>query len=210
MNRHLFQSASKTGRQQVMIALTLMHAVKNTNFQRKDTDASQAMTSVQDYRKPSSSITQRSSCYWCSYYIGTEGQSIRDPSKRNEDGNFSFFVDWKFKYHLELKDNLNHGPSNAKYTFPRIQNSIINLADIFIRNRVRASISKYWSVMADETHTRLFCNWTTQYMCAISQQWKWSLWRVYWIREAWKIGCPTIADTLLHALQEWGIFIFLD
>lgn len=91
----------------------------------------------------------------------------RDPSKRNGDGNFSFFVDWKSKYDPELKDNLNHGPSNAKYTFPRIQNSIINLADSFIRNRVRASISKYWSVMADETATEQL-----SIMCAISQQWK--------------------------------------
>ena len=30
-------------------------------------------------------------------------------------------------------------------------------------------------------------------MCAVSQRWKWGLWRIYWIFKAWK-----------HALQEWG------
>ena len=53
-----------------------------------------------------------------------------NPSKRNEDGNFSFFIDWKSKYDPELKANLDHASGNAKYTSPRIQNEIINLCDI--------------------------------------------------------------------------------
>ena len=94
--------------------------------------------------------------------LGQRGISLRgnwDPSKRNEDGNFSFFVDWKSKYDPELKDHLDHASGNAKYTSPRIQNEIINLCDNFIRNRVRASIPKYWSVMADETQD---CSTTEQ------------------------------------------------
>ena len=86
--------------------------------------------------------------------LGQRGIPLRgnwDTSERNEDGNFSFFVDWKSKYDPELKDHLNHASGNTKYTSPRIQNEIINLCDSFIRNRVRASIPKYWSVMADET-----------------------------------------------------------
>lgn len=86
--------------------------------------------------------------------LGQGGIPLRgdwDPSKRNEDGNFSFFVDWKSKYDPELNDHLDHSSGNTKYTSPRIQNEIVNLCDNFIRNRVRASISKYWSVMADET-----------------------------------------------------------
>ena len=35
MNRHLSQRISKTGRTQVLSALTPKHAVKDTNFQRK-------------------------------------------------------------------------------------------------------------------------------------------------------------------------------
>ena len=63
MNRHLSQKASKTGRKQVMSALTPMRAVNNTNFKRKRRltslrHAAQAMASVQDYkdRQPSNSI----------------------------------------------------------------------------------------------------------------------------------------------------------
>ena len=40
-----------------------------------------------------------------------------DPSKRNEDGNFSSFVDWKSKYHPELKDYLDHASGNANVHF---------------------------------------------------------------------------------------------
>ena len=71
--------------------------------------------------------------------LGQRGIPLRgnwDPSKRNEDGNFSFIVDWKSKYDPELKDHLDHASGNAKYTPPRIQNEIINLCDTLIRNCV--------------------------------------------------------------------------
>lgn len=78
--------------------------------------------------------------------LGLRGIPLRDNwdlSKRNEEGNFSFFVDWKSKYDPELKGHLDHASGNAKYTSPRIQNEIVNLCDSFIRNRVRALILKY-------------------------------------------------------------------
>ena len=90
-----------------------------------------------------------------------------DPSKRNEDRNFSFFVDLKSKYDPELKDHLDHASGSAEYTSPRIQNEIINLCDSFTRNRVRASIPKYWSVMARETQDCSTLN-NLVYVCDIS------------------------------------------
>ena len=138
--------------------------------------------------------------------LGQRGIPLRgnwDPSKRNEDGNFSFFVDWKSKYDPELKDHLDHASGNAKYTSPRIQNEIINLCDSFIRNRVRASIPKYWSVMADETQD---CSTTEQLsICVRYLSSKNEVCEEFigFVRLE-KLDAQTIAHTLLHALQEWG------
>ena len=82
-----------------------------------------------------------------------------DPSKRNEDRNFSFFVDLKSKYDPELKDHLDHASGSAEYKSPRIQNEIINLCDSFTRNRVR--------VMARETQDCSTLN-NLVYVCDIS------------------------------------------
>ena len=105
--------------------------------------------------------------------LGQRGIPVRgnwDPSKRNEDGNFSFFVDWKSKYDPELKDHLDHASGNTKYTPTRIQNEIINLCDNFIRDCVWASINTKVLECNGRRNATLFYNWTTQYVCAISQQ----------------------------------------
>ncbi|XP_068759728.1 zinc finger MYM-type protein 1-like [Montipora capricornis] len=105
-----------------------------------------------------------------------------DPSKRDEDGNFSFFVDWKSKYDPELKDHLDHASGNAKYTSPRIHK---------------------WSVMADETQD---CSTTEQLsLCVRYLSSKNEVCEEFigFVRLE-KLDAHTIADTLLHALQEWG------
>ena len=132
MNRHLpvSQKASKTGRKQVMSALTPMRAVKNNLSEEK-------MTTFLKTRCPGNDISARLqrqaakrqhrtmkgvvSIIDVVIAFGQRDIPLRgnwDPSKRNEDGNFSFFVDWKSKYDPELKDHLDHASGNAKYTSP--------------------------------------------------------------------------------------------
>ena len=74
-----------------------------------------------------------------------------DTNERMEDGNFAFFMNWKSEYHEDLKIHLANAPQNAKYTSPRVQNEIIQLCETAIRERIMLNISRYWSLMADET-----------------------------------------------------------
>ena len=86
--------------------------------------------------------------------LGQRGIAFRgnwDHSAQEEDGNFSFFVNWKSRYDQELSDHLKYAPENAKYTSPRIQNEIIGLCEEVIREKILSAIPKYWSMMADET-----------------------------------------------------------
>ena len=60
-----------------------------------------------------------------------------------------FFVNWKSNFDTELKEHMRDAPENAKYTSPSIQNEIISLCEKHIREKVLASIPKYWSILAD-------------------------------------------------------------
>ena len=62
---------------------------------------------------------------------------------RAKDGNFSFFVNWKSQYHEDLKIHLANAPENAKYTSPKVQNEIIELCEMTIRERIMLNISQY-------------------------------------------------------------------
>ena len=63
----------------------------------------------------------------------------------------AFFVNWKSKYHGDLKKHITNAPENAKYTSPGVQNEIIQLCETAIRERIMLNISQYWSLIADET-----------------------------------------------------------
>ena len=92
---------------------------------------------------------------------------------------------------------------NAKCKSPRIPNEIINLCDSFIKNRVQASIPKYWGVVADETQD---CSTTEQLsicMRYLSGENEVCEEFVGFVRLE-KLDAQIIADTLIHALQEWG------
>ena len=86
--------------------------------------------------------------------LGQRGIPLRgnwNSSEKVEDGNFVFFVGWKSQFDAELKDHLEHACSNAKYTSPTIQNQIIELCEVSIREKILSQISSYWSLLADET-----------------------------------------------------------
>lgn len=134
INRHLSQRASKTGRKQVMSVLTPMRR-RTPIFRGKDGNDISARLQRQEAGQQHRTMKGVLSIIDVVIALGQRGIPLRcnwDPSKRNEDGNFLFFVDWKSKYDLELKDHLDHASGNAKYTSPKIQNKIINLCDSFI------------------------------------------------------------------------------
>ena len=94
--------------------------------------------------------------------LGQKGISFRGnwgKKERTEDGNFSFFVNWKSKYHEYLKINLANAPENAKCTSPKVQNEITELCEMTIRERIMLNISRYWSLIGDETQD---CSTTEQ------------------------------------------------
>ena len=78
--------------------------------------------------------------------LGQRGIPFRgnwDKKERAEDGNFSFFVNWKLEYHEDLKINLANAPENAKDTSPKVQNEIIKLCEMTICERIMLNISQY-------------------------------------------------------------------
>ena len=81
--------------------------------------------------------------------VALRGNWVKKDGKEN--GNFFFFLNWKAEFDRDLKDHLQYGQKNAKFTSPRIQNEIISQCESIIRERVIATIPTYWSVMADET-----------------------------------------------------------
>jgi hypothetical protein len=86
--------------------------------------------------------------------LGQRGITFRgnwNKEEKAEDGNLTFFVNWKSKFHQDLKEHLASAPDNAKYTSPRIQNETVSLCEQAIREKILSSILKYWSLMADET-----------------------------------------------------------
>ena len=86
--------------------------------------------------------------------LGKRGIAFRgnwDKITKTEDGNFSFFVNWKSQFDGDLREHLHKAARNAKYTSPVVQNTIISLCETAIREKVLSMFSSYWSLMADET-----------------------------------------------------------
>ena len=68
--------------------------------------------------------------------LGMRGIAFRgnwDKVTKPEDGNFSFFVNWKFQFDGELREHLHRAARNAKYTSPVVQKTIISLCENAIR-----------------------------------------------------------------------------
>ena len=62
-----------------------------------------------------------------------------------------FFVNWKSKYHKDLKIQIANAIEYAKYTSPKVQNLIIEFCKTTICERIMLNISQYLSLIADET-----------------------------------------------------------
>ena len=73
-------------------------------------------------------------------------------TEKREDANFNFFLYWKAKLDPVLQDHLKNAPKNALYKSPLIQNELITLAGLEIRQRILddAKAARWYSVMADE------------------------------------------------------------
>ena len=138
--------------------------------------------------------------------LGKRGIAFRgnwDKVRKTEDGNFSFFVDWKSQFDTDLKEHLQHAAKNAVYTSPLIQNTIISLCEEAIRERILSMLTSYWSLMADETEDCLSMEQVSIYArfvndCEVREEF------LGFITIA-KMDAQTIADALLTTLQQWGL-----
>lgn len=68
-------------------------------------------------------------------------------------GNFREILELVASHDPVIEDRLLHGPKNAKYTSPTIQNNILSIMAKLVRKKICDSvqISGYFSIMADET-----------------------------------------------------------
>ena len=129
------------------------------------------------------------------------GNWIKDEQK--EDGNLVHFVEWKSRFDSDLADHLKYHSKAGKYLSPQIQNEIIAISERKVRESIVNSISKYWSLMADETQD-----------CATQEQLSIC---VRFVKhnevceeflefvELEKLDAQTIADTLTSTLSDWGL-----
>lgn len=72
--------------------------------------------------------------------------------EKREDGNFDFFVHWKSTFDPILDDHLKHAKKNATYLSPDIQNELIHLAGLEVREAIldSAKSAQWFSILADE------------------------------------------------------------
>lgn len=75
-----------------------------------------------------------------------------DKAAHREYGNFDFFLHWKAAFDHNLANHLKHCKKNASYTSPGIQNQLIALCGLEIRDHILDDVrsAKCFSVMADE------------------------------------------------------------
>ena len=68
-------------------------------------------------------------------------------------GNFKEILSLVASHDPVVEERLSHGPQNAKYTSPTIQNNILSIMATLVRRRICASIQKsgFYSIMVDET-----------------------------------------------------------
>ncbi|XP_062521172.1 zinc finger MYM-type protein 1-like [Corticium candelabrum] len=75
-----------------------------------------------------------------------------DKVLRKESSNFEYFLHWQSQFNPTLKSHLEHGKKNACYKSPKIQNELIELAGVEVRDKILedAHAAKWFSLMADE------------------------------------------------------------
>ena len=68
-------------------------------------------------------------------------------------GNFREILNHVASHDFVVEERLSHGPRNAKYTSPTIQNNILSIMSTLVRRRICASVKKsgFYSIMVDET-----------------------------------------------------------
>ena len=71
---------------------------------------------------------------------------------KREDGNFDFFLHWKSPFYPVLSDHLQSAKKNALYLSPVIQNELIDLAGLVVKESILNDVRSagWFSVMADE------------------------------------------------------------
>lgn len=76
-----------------------------------------------------------------------------ESSESLNKGNFKEILTLVAKHDPVVAERLFHGPRNAVYTSPRIQNDIINIMASIVRQQICTSVQKaaYYSILADET-----------------------------------------------------------
>ena len=87
----------------------------------------------------------------CKQEIALRGHDERPESSNR--GNFLEIMDLLSRHDQIIHDRLAHGPKNAKYTSPTIQNNIIAIMASQVRSSICSSVHKagFYSIMADET-----------------------------------------------------------
>ena len=138
--------------------------------------------------------------------LGKRGIAFRgnwDKDTKTEDGNFSFFVDWKSGFDSDLKEHFQHATKNAKYTSPLVQNTIISICEGAIRENILSMFSSYWSVMADETEDLSSMEQVSICIRFVSDGEVFEEFLGF-INIA-KMDAQTIADALVSTLQKWGL-----
>lgn len=127
-----------------------------------------------------------------------------DKKENAKDGNFAYFVNWKAKFDKDLQDHLEKSADNAKYTSPKIQNTVIEICEEIICERIISRISKYWSLMADETQD---CSTSKQVsICVRYVDVNGDVCENFMgFVKAEKMDSKSIADVLLSTLEAWGM-----
>ena len=75
-----------------------------------------------------------------------------DKASKRENGNFDFFLHWKSQFDEGLKRHIEHGKRNATYRSPDIQNELIDLCGMEIKDKILDDVrsARWFAVMADE------------------------------------------------------------
>ena len=71
---------------------------------------------------------------------------------RKESGNFEYSLHWQSQFNHILKSHLEQGKKNACYKSPKIQNILVELAGIEVRDKILNDVNaaKWFSLMANE------------------------------------------------------------
>ena len=139
--------------------------------------------------------------------LGQRGIAFRgnwDKEEKSEDGNFAYFVNWKSRFHQDLKEHLASASDNAKYTSPRIQNEVIRLCEQCTREKILSYIPKYWNLMADETQdcsTAEQLSVCVQYVNSVGEICEDFLEFV----KLEKMDAQSIANALLFTVEGWRL-----